>query len=223
MLRLTIFLPLLAALALAQQPPKPPQAPPVRVNILNVCTPTDAEQKELAATLARIPQRFSFAPDYEVSRGHTTADDGTSSDWVRVRREYLKQVPLRSVQFSYIVDASANRETMVFYWREAKDVLQVALEDQVAAGTSPATVLAAETPVNHIRVERYGKQSLVLARCPNADQSAYEPLFAGASQIMARYRARLQVRQIVPSELGRLVTAPGDGRRPVRVKPMGKR
>ena len=213
------------ALAPAQEKEKQDHkqpAPPVRVNILNVCSPSDAEQKEMAAALGRAPQRPSFGRDYEVARGHTTTDDGSGSDWVRIRREYLKDAHLRAVQFSFIVDASNNRETLVFYSRDTKDVLQVALEDQVSAGTSPAMVLAADTPVNHIRVERFGKPSLVLARCPNADQSAYEPVFHTASAIMSAYRSKLRARQIVPAELGRTVQSPGDGRRPINVKPMGK-
>jgi hypothetical protein len=224
-LRLTIAsLLVLVALAPAQEKEKQDhKPPPVRVNILNVCSPSDAEQKEMAAALARVPQRPSFGRDYEVTRGHATTDDGSGSDWVRIRREYLKDAHLRAVQFSFIVDASDNRETLVFYSRETKDVLQVALEDQVSAGTSPAMVLAADTPVSHIRVERYGKPSQVLARCPNTDQSAYEPLFRTASQIMSGYRMKLQAKQIVPSELGRMVASPGDGRRPIKVKPMGKR
>jgi hypothetical protein len=226
-LRLIIALLLvLAALAPAQQKDKkdqkPPPTPPVRVNILNVCAPSDVEQKQIAAALARVPQRPSFGRDYEVTRGHTTTDDGGGSDWVRIRREYLKDAPLRAVQFSFIVDAKDNRETLVFYTRDTKDVLQVALEDEVSAGTSSAMVLAADTPVTHVRVERFGKPSVVLARCPNVDQSAYEPLFRAASQLMSGYRTRLQVKQIVPSELGRMVASPADGRPPPNLKPMGK-
>jgi hypothetical protein len=184
---------------------KAPATPPVRVNILNVCAPSEAEQKEIAGALARLPRHPSFGRDYEVARGRTTADDGRAADWVRIRREYLSQSPLRAVQFSFSVDAKDNRETLVFYSRETKGVIQVALEDQVAAGTAPAVVLAADTPVNHIRIERFGKPSLVLARCPQADQTAYEPLFRSASQIMAAYRTHLQARRMVPAELGRLI------------------
>ena len=147
-----------------KQEHKPPPAPPVRVNILNVCTPSEGDQKEIAAALTRIPQRPGFGPDYEVSRGHTTADDGSGSDWVRIRREYLKDAPVRAVQFSFSVDTKDNREVAVFYSRDTKDVLQVSLEDKVAAGTNPATVLASDPPVSHIRLERYGKPSLLLAR-----------------------------------------------------------
>jgi hypothetical protein len=218
---------LLAVLGAAQekekQEQKTPPTPPIRVNVLNVCTPTDAEQKQIASALTRIPLRPSFGRDYEVTRGHTTTDDAAGSDWVRIRRDYLKDAPLRAAQFSYIVDAKEHRETVVFYSRDTKDVLQVALENEVTAGQTPAAVLAADTPVSHIRVERYGKPSLVLARCPHTDQSAYEPLFQSASQIMSSYRLRLQARQIVPAELGRMIASPGDGHRPTKVKPMGQR
>ena len=205
----------------AQEKPKKPQAqaPPMRVNILNVCAPNEAEQKEIAAALGRVPQRPSFGRDYEVTRGHTTVEDGSGSEWVRIRREFPKAMPLLAVQFSYSDDPKTTLETAVFYSREAKDVMQVALEDQVAGGTSAAAVLAADTPVSHIRIERFGKPSLVLARCGNVDQTAYEPLFGAASQIMAAYRARLDAKQIVPSELGR---GPGGRHRPAGVKPMGR-
>jgi hypothetical protein len=208
----------LVAIIPVQDRPKPAQTPPMRVNILNVCAPSEPEQKDIAAALARIPQSPSFGRDYEITRGHTTGDDGAGSDWVRIRREFPRAMPLLAVQFSYSADPKEVRETAVFYSREAKDVMQVALEDQVAAGSSPAQVLASDTPVSHIRIERYGKPSLVLARCPQADQGEYEPLFRSASQIMASYRARLDAKQIVPSELG-----VNGGHRPVRVKPMGKR
>jgi hypothetical protein len=211
-----------AIIGFAQEPPKKPQpqAPPVRVNILNVCAPSEAEQKEIAAALGRVPQRPSFGRDYEITRGHTTEEDGSGSEWVRIRREFPKAMPLLAVQFSYSDNAKNTIETAVFTSREAKDVMQVALETEVAAGTGAAAVLAADTPVSHIRIERFGKPSLVLARCPDADQTAYQPLFRTASQLMAAYRARLDAKQIVPAELHR---GPGGGHRPAGVKPMGKR
>jgi hypothetical protein len=215
---------LCAALATAQQSnkeqPRTAQTPPMRVNVLNVCALGEAEQKEMAAALARIPRRPSFGRDYEIARGHTTIEG--SSDWVRIRREFPQSMPLLAAQYSFSEDPKGARETTVFYSREAKDVMQVALEDQVsAAGTSAAVIVAADTPVSHIRIERFGKPSLVLARCPDADQSAYEPLFRSASEIMAAYRARLRVKQIVPAEL-RKGTGEDGGHRPVRVKPMGR-
>jgi hypothetical protein len=191
----------------------------MRVNVLNVCALGEGEQKEMSAALARLPQHPSFGRDYEIARGHTTIEE--SSDWVRIRREFPRAMPLLAAQYSYSEGPKGARETTVFYSREAKDVMQVALEDQVSAGTSAAVIVAADTPVSHIRIERFGKPSLVLARCPDADQSAYEPLFRSASEIMAAYRARLKVKQIVPAEL-RKGTGEDGGHRPVRVKPMGR-
>ncbi len=209
-----------AGLCSAQQA----KQPPVRVNVLNVCAPSPEEQKEISAALARIPAQPVFGPDYEVTRGHTTATDAPASDWVRLRREYRKSAPLLAAQFVFSTDSAGIRESVVFYSREAKDVMQVSLEDAVAAGTSPDAVLAVDTPVDHVRVQRFGKPSLVLARCPNADQTAYQPLFRTASQLMAAYRSALSARQLVPAELARLANSGvGPGRRPPRVKPMGKR
>src|SRR5579864_5556091 len=55
-------------------PPSPAQQknPPVRVNVLNVCTPGAAEQKEIGAALARIPLQPRWGADFEVARGRTT-------------------------------------------------------------------------------------------------------------------------------------------------------
>jgi hypothetical protein len=80
--------------------------------------------------------------------------------------------------------------------------------------TSPAATLAAGTPPDHIRLERFGKPSVVLARCaggpdaPKVDQSAYEPLFRQAAAILATYRTGLGARRIVPEELARLRQTP---------------
>ncbi len=192
----------------------------MRVNILNVCAPGDAEQKEIAAALARVPRSPSFGKDYEITRGHTTGEDGTGSDWVRIRREFPRAMPLLAVQYSYSTDPKEVRETSVFYSREAKDVMQIALEVELPPASSAADVLAANAAVGHIRIERYGKPSVVLARCPQADQSVFEPLFRTASELMAAYRSRLDAKQVVPTELGRGVSG---GRRPIPVKPMGQR
>ncbi len=216
-----VWLLLGATLVAAQQPN---QTPPVRVNILNVCAPSPEEQKEISAALARIPRQPAFGPDYEITRGHTTLTQGPASNWVRLRREYRKSVPLLAAQFVFSSDPGSNKESLVFYSREAKEVMQVALEDVISAGTPPASVLAANTPVDHVRVERFGKPSLVLARCPNVDQTALEPLFGSASQLMTTYRDAMNARQLVPAELARLANPEaGPGRRPPKVKPLSRR
>src|SRR5260221_10258735 len=61
----------------AQEPPaNPPSSQPqVKVNMLNVCSPSAAEQKEIAAALERIPKEPLFGADFEISRGRSTLSD----------------------------------------------------------------------------------------------------------------------------------------------------
>ena len=196
---------LLPVLAFAQQ--KAPQAaPPVQVNVVNVCTPTSEEQKDIADTLARIPARPAFAPDFEITRGRTVVPNAPVSNWVRMRREFGADAPFTSAQYAVTVDDKGIVETMVFRAREGSDLVQVSLEDKVTSGT-PAAVLAADTPANRIRVERLGKPSRGLARCADADQSAYEPLFAKANEVLQRYRTAMRVASTAGAELARLGVA----------------
>jgi len=190
--------------AAAQQPPSSGDVK-VRVNYVNVCSPSDSDLKEISAVLDRIPLEAHFAPDFEVARGRTT-DQGTSSDWVRMRRDFAGASLLSNVQYSISLDPRGVVETSVFRWHDPKDVLQVAIEDTVSAGT-PAAVVASDTPVTRVSIERFGKSSLTMARCPQADQHQLDPTFATASKLMARYRALLGVRKIVPGELERLAAA----------------
>src|SRR5438128_12245757 len=44
----------------------------VKINYLNVCTPSVEEQKELSGALARIPAHPRFSEDFEVSRARTS-------------------------------------------------------------------------------------------------------------------------------------------------------
>lgn len=197
----------LAAGALAQNEKPAPQAtPPVQVNVINVCTPHPDEQKDMTAVLAKIPMRPAFAPDFEVTRGRSTAPDAPVANWVRMRREFGADAPFTSVQYAITVDEKGIVETLVFRAREGSDLVQVSLEDKVTSGT-PAAVLASDTPARRIRVERMGKASRGLARCPDADQSAYEPLFTQASSILERYRKALRVSTTAGSELARLGVA----------------
>lgn len=200
------------------------QRPQVKVNVLNVCAPSPEEQKEIASALAHIPKQASFSPDFEVDRGRslldqapdflqpgekTAADSGTA-DWVRIRRDFSTQNFFSTVQYSFSRDAKSMIETLVFRVRDPKDVLEVALEDSASAVTAPASMLSTDTPASRIKLERFGKSSVVLARCsgtadsPPPDQSAYEPLFQSASAAMTHFRALLDVRQVVPAELARI-------------------
>ena len=216
--------------ASAQQPPakdqpSAKQQPPVKVNVLNVCSPSAEDQKELSAALAKVPGKPAFGKDYEVARGHSTLDPNApipgleqplppdaaaSADWVRVRREFPASVLFSTVQYSFSVDTNNMVETLVFRVRDPKDLMLVSIEDNASAVTSASAMLSAETPVSHIRLERFGKPSVALARCPATeekpapDQSVYEPIFSAASAILNRYRDGLGVRKMVPQELARL-------------------
>jgi len=101
-------------------------------------------------------------------------------------------------------------ETLVLRVRDPKELMQVSIEDSASAVASATAMLSTSTPVSRVKLERFGKSSVVLARCaggegnPATDQSAYEPIFHAASSIMERYRDALGVRKMVPQELSRL-------------------
>ena len=214
---LLIVLALAAPLASAQQAP-PAGQPQVRINYLNVCTPSADEQKEIAAALARIPQKPGFGPDFEIARGRTTMPDAPVSTWVRVRHDFPDSALFSNAQYSMSVDEQRVVETLVLRFHEPKDLLTISIEDGVSAAT-PAQVLATDTPATRLRIERVGKGSIGLARCQGADQSAYEPLFQSASQVLARYREALGVRRTVLSDLQRLGTGKPPARKPPAAKP----
>ena len=208
---------LLCVLASAEQPK-------VKVNVLNVCAPSAEEQKELSSALAKVPAKPAFGADYEVSRGRSTLDPNTpipgmqslpagavsAADWVRIRREFPETSLFSNVQYSFSVDSKNMVETLVLRLREQKDAIEVSIEDSASAVASANAMLSSTTPVSRIRLERFGKSSVALARCsaeegsPPTDQSAYEPIFRSASSIMQRYRKALDAGKIVPEELTRL-------------------
>jgi hypothetical protein len=88
--------------------------------------------------------------------------------------------------------------------------MEVSLEDSATSVTSSEAMLGSNTPANRVRLERFGKASVALARClgteggPVPDQSAYEPLFRSASDVLANYRGLLSVKKIVPEELANI-------------------
>lgn len=215
----------LAALpAIAQQPEQ--TTPPVKVNILNVCSPSADEQKEIASALASVPKQPLFSPDFEVARGRSSLSDKAqametgaeaapepiTAAWVRIRHEF-SQTTFSNVQYSFSADAKNMIETLVLHVREPKDLVLLSIEDTASAVTSPAAMLGTNTPVDRIKLERFGKPSVVLARCsaspagPAPDQSAYEPLFRDASSVIGRYRELLGARRMVPDELVKVVTS----------------
>ena len=212
-----------------QSPETPSSQPQVKVNVLNVCTPSAEEQKEIATALARIPKQPLFGPDFEISHGLSTLTDapnflqpGQSTQmsgdpsvarYVRIRREFSVQVLFSSVQYSFSNDGQNMVETLVLHVRDPKDLIQVSLEDSASAISSVTTMVAANTPVSRVRLERFGKSSIALARCsgaengPAPDQSAYEPLFRSGSEVIANYRRLLGVGRIVPTELAQIPNA----------------
>ena len=197
--------------------------PQVKINYINVCAPSEDERKEMSAALARIPVKAPFSADFEVSRGHTTQTPesiafakaalpgaveqaaGAESSWVRIRRDFAG-TPFATAQYSISFDAKSVTETFVFRMREFKkdEIVQVALEDSISAASDPIVVAQSETPTDHVKVERFGKSSLGLRRCAEADQSSLEPLFRAANDIAHHYRAALRVRESVPADLRRV-------------------
>ncbi len=213
--------------------------------MLNVCTPSAAEQKEIAAALARVPKQPLFAPDFEISHGVSTlseapnflqpgqgaqmSDEPSVARYVRIRREFAVQALFASVQYSFSNDGQSMVETLVLHVRDPKDLIQVSMEDSASAIGSAERMLAANTPASRVRLERFGKSSIALARCaasengPAPDQSAYEPLFRSASEVLANYRALLGVGRTVPAELAQIPGgAPASAAKPKSAKAAAK-
>ena len=200
--------------------------PQVKVNMLNVCSPSADDQREISSALSRVPKQPLFAPDFEVDRGRTSMQENPNflqpgqsahvssgddtANWVRIRREFSVQALFSTVQYSFSTDPKNMVETLVFRVRDPKDLMQVSIEDNASAVTTPAAMLTTNTPATRIKLERFGKSSVVLARCyatdqgPAPDQTAYDPLFQSASTIVANYRGLLGARSMVPEELARL-------------------
>ncbi len=216
-----------------QSPDTAPAQPQVKINVLNVCTPSTEEQKEIAAALARIPKQPLFGPDFEISHGISTLTDAPNflqpgqgaqmsgepsvARYVRIRREFAVQALFSSVQYSFSDDGGNMVETLVLHVRDPKDLIQVSMEDSASAISSVSTMVAANTPASRIRLERFGKSSVALARCsgaengPPPDQSAYEPEFRSASEILANYRQLLGAKHTVLAELAQI---PSPGSKP---------
>ena len=229
-----------SGIAFAQQASQPK----VKVNMINVCAPSPDEQQEISSALSKIPRQPLFSDDFEVDRGRTQLAEspnflqpgsGTEmtegsdiSDWVRIRREFSVQAMFSTVQYSFSVDHKNLVETIVFRVRDPKDLIQISIEDRAAAVTSPAAMLATSTPANRIKLERFGKTSIVLARCsatesaPAPDQSAYEPLFQAASSAVSRYRQILRAKETVPDELERVRLVHSRMPKPLPKKSSGK-
>jgi hypothetical protein len=200
--------------------------PQVKVNVINVCTPPEADKQQIVSALGRVPRQPLFRADFEIDRGRSTLEEnpnflqpgsgtrGTptpdTADWVRIRREFSLQALFSTVQYSFSMDAKNMVETLVFRVREPKDLLELTIEDSTSSVTTPVAMLGTSTPANRIKLERFGKSSIVLARCaateagPAPDQSAYEPVFQSASSLLSNYRSLLNAKSLVPDELVRV-------------------
>jgi hypothetical protein len=223
---------LCAAVCVAQESGPQQQKPQMKVNVLNVCTPSSEEQQEIASALEKVPKRPVFSADFEVDRGRSVLDasanplfasnsapapaESAVADFVRMRHD-LEGGTYSTVQYAFSRDSKQMVETLVFRVRDPKELLQLSIEDSASSVTPAATMLTSATPASRIKLERFGKPSVVLARCSaveggsSVDQSKYEPLFASASALLSSYRDHLHARTLVPEELTRLT--------PTRSKP----
>lgn len=198
--------------------------------MINACSPSAADKQELISALALVPRQPKFGADFEIDRGRSTLDENPdflqavegaqqysgdasgAANWVRIRREFPAQATFSTVQYSFSADPQNMVETLVFRVRDPKDLLEVTIEDSASAVTSAAGMLTANTPASRIKLERFGKSSIVLARCyatqsgPAPDQSAYQPLFDTASSLITHYRGLLDVHRTVPEELARVAS-----------------
>jgi hypothetical protein len=213
-----LLLGLLAAAPAQQAPSAEASQTKIQVNFLNTCRPAAADVEEMGRALARVKETPRFSSDFEISRGVTTLTEAearaagvpegsarTPSAWVRIQHEFPDKAPLTDVQYSLSVDAGSASESLALHLRDSREVLQIWISGAVKG--SAAEAVKADTPPDRIRIERFGKASIVLARCAGIDQSAYEPIFQTAGEILQKYRTAMAVKTVVPAELERLPAA----------------
>ena len=96
------------ASAQAQQAPGSAE-PKVRVNYLNVCSPSAEDRQQIAGALERIPAHPKFAVDFEVARGRSTlsgsdllaqntnvsSGEASVSDWVQSSQRFSCVIEFR--------------------------------------------------------------------------------------------------------------------------------
>jgi hypothetical protein len=190
-------------------PTQQPGQPPVKVNVLNVCAPGKEEQAEIKSAFARVAGKPAFSPDFEVSRGRATVEDSKESRFVRLRKDMSVESPLLTAQYSMSNDETNIVETLVVRTRDPKQFHELSLEDRVTSGAVAASgVLALDTPISRIRLERFSKPSIVLTRCEEQDQKAYEPIFRQATDIMSEYRKAMALRNTLGSDINWLDASP---------------
>ena len=209
---------MLALAAHGQVTPVSPKAPEeakpkIQVSFLNSCHPSFADSEEIHRALARLKEHAAFTADFEITRGVTTLTgeqahtagaymvSATRSPWVRIRRNFGEKSAIASVQYTFSQEGNSVGETLSLAPRDTHDMLEVLISSSVAG--TPAQAVAADTPPERIRVERFGRGSLVLQRC-GEDQTVYQPVFEEARQIFEHYRVALGVKTVVPAELARI-------------------
>ena len=177
------------------------QNPPVQVNYLNVCTPTDSEKAEIAAALAVIPNSPKLVADFEIARGQSSLENAESARYVRLRREFPPDSKFSTVQYSISNNGRNITETFVLTGRDIKELRQISIEDSISSSAASAdALLTVNTPASRIKVERFGKSSVGLSRCQGVDQSKYDPIFSTASSLLATYRKSLSLRTTLSAE-----------------------
>ena len=206
------------------QPTAPsPGKPQVKVNYLNVCTPGADEEAIIKGALAAVQAKPTFSADFEISRGRTTLKDAPEAKYVRLRREFPANSPLLTAQYSLSTDSTNTIEILVLHARDPKEFLEVVMESRVSANAAaPLDVLKVDTPTSRVRIERLNKSSAVLTRCQDVDQSAYEPVFRQASDIMAEYRAALGLRSAFRTDIVWLDSQPKPAAVPRRKRTAAK-
>ena len=195
------------AAALARIPKQPLFGPDFEISH-GRSTLTDAQ----SIVQQSMVQQSMVQPALQPGQDAEVSGEPSVARYVRIRREFAGQTTFSSVQYSFSDDGQNMIETLVLHVRDPKDkdLIQVSMEDSASAISSPGSMVAANTPASRVRLERFGKSSIALARCagsengPPPDQSAYEPLFHNASEVLADYRTLLGVRRTVPAELAQI-------------------
>jgi hypothetical protein len=215
-IRSLLFIFVLINFSLAQQPEKSPSSSEIqkleaqkkddktqiRLNVLHVCSPDEAEKQVLSSALTKVPHTFNFSQDFELIRGVATMKDSKPSRYLRLRRELAGEGALANVLYSISTDNLETTETLVLKTRDIKELISLSFDVIVtASSTTPASLLTVDSPPTRIRVERSGKNAVVLARCESGGQEAYDPLFHQASSLMSQLRSALGLRGVFKNDI----------------------
>jgi hypothetical protein len=141
-----------------------------------------------------------------------------------VRREFAPDSKFSTVQYSISNNGKNMIETLVLTGRDVKELRQISIEDTVSSHAADVNaLLAVNTPASRVKVERFGKSSVALARCEGADQSKYAAIFSAASSLMAGYRKSLSLRSMLGTELKWLASSSLPSPATAQNKPVPKR